>query len=462
MMLKNNPSSPRCESNRFLRVATLAAVLFLASQVTDDHSFASDHADPIKVRFFGRPESNLTGLFVFEEKEKLVLVLCARPGLAMERVRAQRLQFDIHLDCHSRVNFHDPKGGMLYQRPSDIDEGRTYRYGGWIQKPTGISSDLTFSFQFPGEEADPIPSNFALGAPIDLKPKISGPWKDKIDASKVQSWVGMRDDPFILQGFSTTNVLAFVVEIPFSSLNGRDEFLVWGSCSMFGDKIDHVGRSLRTMLPRFDFLNALHPSKHKEAILRQHESPGVMQDLLAFGAGPIFGIRHYDFEPDVVIFSLPRWKKQQADYLERLDSLGQTVADTQHGRKDLTGLSAFPNGRRLTDDVAWLMCERGDCLLFEVSTAEAHAAEPRPVPRPTSNGKPFLSEFPYLAEPNEFPMPSESPRLRARTILILVVAALGIVAFFVVPWILFVLTRRKLNRLRQLVRSSPDLMPQPH
>ena len=36
---------------------------------------ASDHADPIKVRFLGRPESNLTGLFVFEQNDQLVIAL---------------------------------------------------------------------------------------------------------------------------------------------------------------------------------------------------------------------------------------------------------------------------------------------------------------------------------------------------------------------------------------------------
>jgi hypothetical protein len=56
--------------------------------------------------------------------------------------------------------------------------------------------------------------------------------------------------------------------------------------------------------------------------------------------------------------------------------------------------AGFPNGRGLTDDVALLTCQTGDCILMELSYTESQA-----FPRATTNDKPFLSTFPYLAEP---------------------------------------------------------------
>jgi hypothetical protein len=56
----------------------------------------------------------------------------------------------------------------------------------------------------------------------------------------------------------------------------------------------------------------------------------------------------------------------------------------------------FPNGRRLEDDVNAIVCTTGDCLLQELSFIEAK--EPK-WPRATVNDKPFLNDWPYLAEP---------------------------------------------------------------
>jgi hypothetical protein len=78
---------------------------------------------------------------------------------------------------------------------------------------------------------------------------------------------------------------------------------------------------------------------------------------------PLFKIRPYDDFPDVMIYT-----KQYP--------------------------IGFPNGRKLTDDVAALTCDRGDCALVE----GAYIDSPQ-YPRATVNDKPFLKEFPYLAEP---------------------------------------------------------------
>jgi hypothetical protein len=61
----------------------------------------------------------------------------------------------------------------------------------------------------------------------------------------------------------------------------------------------------------------------------------------------------------------------------------------------------FPNGRLLPDDVAALTCATGDCILQELSFVEGGW------PRATVNDKPFLDDWPYLAEP--WPDTPETP-----------------------------------------------------
>lgn len=392
----------------------------------------SDHADPIIVRFLGRADSNLTGLFAFETRNKLVIALCARPGLAEKFVDLKPLTFDVHIDFDSKIAFADKKSN---------DEGRTFRYGGWVKSPEKISEDITFRFSFAQLDSNPF-QKVKFGDGIGLEPEIISHFAldpNIVDFAGIQqstrSWVGIRDDPFILQGFSSTNVVAMVLEIPLKHFGRNRNLLVWGTSSRYGKQIDHVGRSLRTMLPRFEFLNQLHPSKHVAAIKQRHETPGLMQDILRFGAGPIFGIRHYDFEPDVLIFSQARWHQE----LKRLKLKPWEVRPNDP-------VVGFPNGRRLPDDVAALMCERGDCLLFEVSTASAHADE---VPRPTRNGKPFSNSFPYLAEPNENPLPEEQPQLRVQTMVILLGIGLAILLFILFPYWLWWKTKKNLRRAQR-------------
>ncbi|MGH8579021.1 MAG: DUF4331 family protein, partial [Gammaproteobacteria bacterium] len=77
----------------------------------------------------------------------------------------------------------------------------------------------------------------------------------------------------------------------------------------------------------------------------------------------VFTFRHYDYVPDVMIFT----KRYPV---------------------------GFPNGRRLIDDVAVLTCQQGDCPLIEASYGDT-----KQWPRATRNDKPFGEEFPYLAEP---------------------------------------------------------------
>lgn len=398
--------------------------LVLVVVCATDSVMGSDHADPIMVRFVGRPESNLTGLFGFEQNDKLVIALCARPGLAENSPSLFPHNFAIHIDCDSDVSYSDDK---------EEDEGRTFRYGGYVSEPDKIKEDITFHFRFDVYKTNNPFESVKPGKTISLTPEISittNTVKRKVVTDNIRTWVGLRDDPFILHGFSTTNVVAMVVEIPFEAFGKQEDLLIWGTSSRHSKQIDHIGRSLRTMLPRFDFLNGLHPSKHVAEIKRRHENPDVMQDLMTFAISPLFAIRHYDFEPDVMIFCRKRWQKK----LLNEDGVASDVDINNYE------VVAFPNGRRLTDDVAKLMCDRGDCLLFEVSTAEAHADGE---PRPDKNGTPFVNEFPYIAQPNKNPLAAEMPTLRLRTKIIVGSLILGAVGLFLLPWFLYLRARRK-------------------
>jgi hypothetical protein len=133
--------------------------------------------------------------------------------------------------------------------------------------------------------------------------------------------------------FFGTNVIAVVASIPFECFpGGQKDWLIWATSERHGAQIDHVGRSQRTQLPRFDFLNTLHPSKHVDAIRKRKADPGLIQDAAStkLRLGILFAFRPYDEHPDVMIYS----KRAEVGY---------------------------PNGRHLEDDVALLTCQQGDC-----------------------------------------------------------------------------------------------------
>lgn len=304
---------------------------------------ASDHADPIV-----SPDltPGLTGLFVFPDGDRMVLVLGTHRALSVAGpYNLEPYEFSIHIDLDSRVSF-----------TSAEDRAR---YGGTVVDPSGISPDVTLSFRL-DENANLVQQRF-----------------DGLqETNEIRVWTGVRDDPFILPRFFGTNVIAIVVSIPRTAFPAnRTDWLLWGTTTEIdgGDQVDHVGRSNRTQVARFDFLNTLPPSEHVAAIRKAHDKrerlASFVNDWPRFGApaksliDAIFAIRHYDFVPDVMIYT----SRYPAGY---------------------------PNGRLLTDDVVLLTCQVGDCLLFESAFSDTEEW-----PRQTVNDKELLSEFPYLAEP---------------------------------------------------------------
>ena len=310
---------------------------------------ASDHADPMILE---NPDANITGLFFFPKGDQMILVLNVRRALtAPKPYNLEGIEFVVHMDLHSQVTF-------------DSNEDRA-RYGGTIVKPDGLTSDVTIKFQLNNDTT-------VKGG----KPSIEG----LKDPDSIRIFTGVRDDPFIFPRFFKKNVISMVMSIPMSSFPaGQRDWILWGSTYKDGKQIDHVGRSNRTQLARFETLNNLPPTEHMPEIMRLLNSTN---DLYTFLNGYkqskpeagfvqyVLQIRKYDLATDVMI------------YTNRFPP-------------------GFPNGRQLPDDIVALTCATGDCILQELSFVEGGW------PRAVVNDKPFSDEFPFLAEP--WPDKAEPP-----------------------------------------------------
>ncbi len=378
------------------------------ANITDLHAFVIDKSrkpvlDPAKL----------------PDGAHLVISLCVRrrllPDQAGSLTNVSAYSFRVHLDLSPTIRFHDPeksaqelaaveaaiqaaqaqkspdldhlviKRAALLER-ADSERSAQALYGGLFDHPDRVAEDalLEFGLKFnsatndagvelvqsrfrvEGIAARPnfIPTEFSQRSAPGAAPL---PWQD----DKINILSGVFDDPFIFPRFFRGNVIGIVASIPLNKLlrpDGspavRGPILLWATTHKpDGEQSDYVGRSLRTQLPRFGYLNALHPSRHVDAIMRVHDSPTLMENILATFISPLIAHRHYDNAPDVMVY-------------------------------DLRKPARFPNGRWLEDDVAKLLADAGETLLLELSYAES-----RQFPRATQNDKPFQMDFPYLAPP---------------------------------------------------------------
>lgn len=283
-----------------------------------------------------------------EEKAQMdsfVLILCTNRDLRVPPpYQLEPYTYAIHVDQHSPVSFDQPE-----------DQPARARYGGNILEPSKISEDVTITFHFTND------------ARMQGMPEFKGlDHPERITYFPNGEQSGIRDDPFIFPRFFKKNVVAAVFRIPlpcFRQAGGPENFLVWGTSTRDGKPVDHDGRSLRTQQPRFNVLNAYAPRDHVTVLKDRAAHPDLNSDLfLRLGFDAFFEYRPWDFVPDVVIY--------HPDFRTR-----------------------FPNGRLLTDDVANLLSRNGDSLLLELSYKNGTW------PRATRNDRPFLTNFPYLAEP---------------------------------------------------------------
>lgn len=355
----------------------------------------SDHADPQSVLnpFYVQPypEANITDLHAFMvdrlvgennqiiEGEYLIVSLCVRRALTPEQARTLNFKdyrFCVHFDLDPKVvrtsGDRDGAIAQMFEATNshdalhDMDRSMQALYGGIVTKPEEIKESASLKFEIQTEhEDDPrvlvtakaegftIATNVANG-PGDLRPNV------------INVQAGIFDDPFIFPRFFRRNVIGIVTAIPLSAVplpNGKAPILLWATTHKGEKQIDHVGRSLRTQLPRFGYLNDKRPSEHVREITRVHSSPTFKEDMLATFISPLEAHRHYDSAPDVMIY-------------------------------DLRAPAKFPNGRALRDDVAKILADAGETLLLELSYAES-----KQFPRAETNDKEFRDTFPYLALP---------------------------------------------------------------
>jgi hypothetical protein len=424
----------------------LAVTLVLTALPSTQRAQASDHADPVDP-FQQKPlEAGITDLFVFPardmvrgkkmpnekkgeadkfvpvtqaEANRLVIIFCVRRALTTSPPYPGLDQFTykIHADFHSAT-----------QASFKKDDPNLLRYGGTVHDPEGIDEDFTITVQY---------DNNAHLTKREVQIKEGGEWKTPKKVEEIKWHSGVHDDPFIFPMFFGSNVIALVVSIPLDCLPaGQQDFLFWGTSAQGGTQIDHVGRSQRTQLPRFDFLNTLHPKDHVREIIARRDNPGIARDAGRFFFMPLYAFRPYDVQPDVMFFT----------------------------RRNETG---YPNGRLLEDDVADLTCKQGDCQLYELSQSHARSAS-FPGGRPTKNDKEFLDTFPYLADPWPDSDIRKPPELTARTQMDLLLIASVAGLFILLPWVLFLWTGRRLWRisrelqaLKQTPRPSPTPAPAP-
>jgi hypothetical protein len=353
---------------------------------------AADHADPIMLQ---EPESNITDLFFYPKGDQMILILNVRRALTNPKpYNLEPFEYAVHMDLTSPVSFEDAVNRS--------------RYGGTIMVPEKLRPDVTVTMR--------------LNDDATLK-DVS--FRGLRDPDRIRTFTGVRDDPFIFPRFFKRNVIAMVLSIPMSAFpDGQRDFILWGATYQDGELIEHHGRSNRTQQGRFDALNTLPPSEHVAEIMRQQEKwndrftflngfkewlPKALAALIQTN----LQIRKYDLAPDVMIYS------------NRFPP-------------------GFPNGRQLLDDVAALTCQTGDCILQEISFIEGGW------PRQTVNDKPFLDEWPYLAEP--WPDQPETPPSTKSIWPYVIGIALAVL---ILSWAVVEIIRRSISWLWRRLRRKP-------
>lgn len=360
----------------------LAAVLLM----TVRPAAASDHADPVAL---GDPESNITDLFFFPQGDRMILIFnVTRALLTPEPYNLRPFTYQVNMDLTTPVSFQD-------------DANRA-RYGGTVLEPDQIHPDVTIAIH--------------LNDDVTLRDlTIKG--LDEKQLGDVKQYFAVRDDPFIFPRFFGKNVISMVLSIPKSAFPaGQHDFILWGTTSKNGQQIDHVGRSIRSQLPRFGFLNTLAPKDHLKALVDQKAKFDDIYNYLhtakewwVVAAGDFLQftlqLRKYDLQPDVMI------------YTDRFPV-------------------GYPNGRVMTDDVVAQTCSFGDCLLQEISFIEGGW------PRATVNDKPFSPDWPFEAAP--WP---EQKAVPAATHSVLPWLILGVILTLLVSWGIVELLRLLFRRL---------------
>lgn len=361
----------------------LPVLFLLIALLTSSALRASDHADPLNLT---DPNANITGLFIFPKDDQYVLIFNVRRALTNPKpYELSAYEYVVSIDLTTPVTF-------------DSAEDRA-RYGGTIPLPEKLHPDVTIKVR--------------LNDDTSLK---SIAYTGLKDTGRIRTFTGVRDDPFIFPRFFKRNVISMVMSIPKNAFpDGQQDFILWGTTFVNGKVSDRVGRSVRSQLPRFPILNFFEPKDQVEKLTKAKDFldkvANFFDDKKEWWSQAIAGLleftfqfRKYDLAPDVMIFTT------------RFPPV-------------------YPNGRQLADDVNAIACTTGDCLLQELSYIEGGW------PRAVVNDKPFLPDFPYLAEP----FPDSPERVRTASIWLYLLPVL--IVFSLLIWGLVEIVWRTLRWL---------------
>ncbi|MCF8475495.1 MAG: DUF4331 domain-containing protein [Pseudolabrys sp.] len=376
------------------RVAwVVAVVIFMLAALAPPPARASDHADPLNL---SDPNANITGLFVYPEDDRYILIFNVRRSLTDAKpYDLARYEYVVNIDLTTPVAF-------------DNAEDRA-RYGGTIDIPEKLHPDVTIRIQL---QDDTSLKSIAYSG---LK-----------QTDQIRTYTGVRDDPFIFPRFFKTNVISMAMSIPKTAFpQDQQDFILWGVTYKNGKVFDRVGRSIRSQLPRFGVLNLVAPKDQVRVLMKTKKFLDTTYNFLNGNkewwsqaiAGLLqftFQIRKYDLMPDVMIYT------------------------TRFA-------PGFPNGRLLTDDVSAQLCATGDCLLQEISFIEGGW------PRATTNDKNFLTGWPYLAAP----WPDKQELVRTRSIWPYLIPVVLVTAFVI--WGLVEILWRLVRRLWRAIRRKPAM-----
>lgn len=229
----------------------LGLVMLVASMAPAQLSTAADHGDtPILINA-NRRDALITDLHIFIRNGNLVLSVCMNPAIppdATSYTFASDLVVQIVINKSTPIGFEDAEDLATY--------GGTILDNVWVAKH---DVELTFTFENPA-------------APLF---KTNG-----IDISRlneVQTFIGLRDDPFIRGPRQGRNVAAIVVEMPLDMVTPADStILAWATSqvpTLTGPFQDMAGRALRSMFPENDQMNTLEPWQHATVM-------GVVPDVV--------------------------------------------------------------------------------------------------------------------------------------------------------------------------------------
>ena len=437
----------------------------------------SDHADPMDLFNLVPLEGGITDLFAFpvdaddkpvepwprgenlplhdplanivrpllkddqvEKIDAIVFILCVRRALTDKgTLNLEPYTYRIHLDFNSTIEIPDEKdlkadkermqralsGGTGYGTSPVANERyqmslvEAYaRYGGRIPNPSEIGEEVRIVFQLNNNaELKGGTPTFERRDPRSKEWAAYTLWAN----GQIVPDSGVYDDPFIFPAFFGTDVVAMAVRVPIALFpSPKSDMLVWATSERAGQPVDHVGRSLRTQNPRFELLNPLHPSKHVQAIIDEDNNPGLLRDVgLRLNLPQLAAYRGWDRVPDVMCFS------------------------TRYP-------VGYPNGRLLTDDVAAILAQHGDTLLYELSYQHPRGSWPRRTANDV-NGGVFRPKFPYLLPPQKASAGPPPLRLSNASVWKLIGIALVLLALLVLEnWIVAWLYYRYKIRKRYL------------